>query len=162
MLSSSPTATNSLLLEVGKWNNELHNEIWVFDGGFWEKSTELWDSIRKASWEDVILDKSMKDQIIADVDDFFNSRDTYEDLKVPWKRGVIYYGPPGNGKTISIKAMMHALYQRKDAVPTLYVKSLSSFMGDEYSINEIFSLARRTAPCYCAYRVAMTTKKRSS
>lgn len=148
MLSPSPTATNQLLLEAGAWNNELHNEIWVFDGGFWEKSYDLWESIQKSSWDDVILDKSMKDQLIADVDDFFNSRDTYEKLKVPWKRGVIYYGPPGNGKTISIKAMMHALYQRKDPVPTLYVKSLSSFAGPEYSIDAIFQLARRQAPCY--------------
>lgn len=89
ILSPSPSATNQLLLEAGAWSNELHNEIWVFDGGFWEKSYELWESIEKASWEDVILDKDMKDQIIADVDDFFNSRETYEKLKVPWKRGVV-------------------------------------------------------------------------
>lgn len=151
ILSPSPTATNQLLLEAGIWNNELHSEIWVFDQGMWEKSFELWQSIQKSSWDDVILDKDMKDQIIADVDDFFSSRETYEKLKVPWKRGVIYYGPPGNGKTISIKAMMHALYQRKDPVPTLYVKSLSNFFGDEYAIDQIFRLARRTAPCYLVF-----------
>jgi hypothetical protein len=31
----------------------------------------------------------------------------------------------GNGKTISIKATMHTLYQRKDPIPTLYVKTLA-------------------------------------
>lgn len=46
---------------------------------------------------------------------------------------------------------MHALYERKDAVPTLYVKSLSSFAGPEYSIDQIFTLARRTAPCYLVF-----------
>lgn len=151
ILSSSPNATNQLLLEAGQWSNELHNEIWVFDSGYWQKSADLFESIQKASWKDVILEKSMKEQIIADVDDFFGSKDTYEKLKVPWKRGVIYYGPPGNGKTISIKAMMHALYERKDAVPTLYVKSLTSFFGPEDSINQIFALARRTAPCYLVF-----------
>lgn len=89
ILSPSPTATNQLLLEAGKWNSELHNEIWVFDGGYWDKSSDLWESIHKASWSDVILEKSMKDKIIGDVDDFFNSRETYENLKVPWKRGVV-------------------------------------------------------------------------
>ena len=31
----------------------------------------------------------------------------------------------GNGKTISIKAMMHSLYHLKDPVPTLYVRTLT-------------------------------------
>ncbi|RTE69722.1 hypothetical protein BHE90_015894 [Fusarium euwallaceae] len=32
----------------------------------------------------------------------FESRQTYARLGVPWKRGIIYHGPPGDGKTISI------------------------------------------------------------
>ena len=75
----------------------------------------------------VILDEDQKKAMINDVKTFFNSRDSYEKLRVPWKRGVIYHGPPGNGKTISIKAMMHMLYARKEAIPTLYVRSLGRF-----------------------------------
>lgn len=60
--------------------------------------------------------------------------------------------PPGNGKTISIKATMHTLYARKKGpVPTLYVKSLQSFGGPEYSINAIFNKARKEAPCYLVF-----------
>ena len=177
ILSASIEATNRLLLEVGQWTSQLHEEVWMFDGGFWQKSAELYDSVQKSNWEDVILDKSMKDALRSDAEGFFDSRDTYERLKVPWKRGIIYYGPPGNGKTISIKAMMHSLYSRKEPIPTLYVRSLSSFAGPEYSINQIFSLARlvtfaficfmttswscpragvltytrRTAPCYLVF-----------
>ncbi|KAK5123429.1 hypothetical protein LTR85_002861 [Meristemomyces frigidus] len=151
VLSASVEATNKLLFEAGAWTSELHNEIWVFDGGFWQKDAALYASVQKSHWEDVILDEDMKKGIIADVETFFSSQDTYEKLRVPWKRGVIYYGPPGNGKTISIKAMMNQLYKRDPVVPTLYVKSLSSFGGPEYSINQIFSLARRTAPCYLIF-----------
>lgn len=125
ILSSSAEATSRLLLEAGRWSNELHEEVWVFDQGYWQKSRELYESIRSAEWENVILDEAMKKSLIRDVDSFFDGRATYQKLKVPWKRGVIYYGPPGNGKTISIKAMMHQLYKRKDPVPTLYVKTLS-------------------------------------
>jgi len=46
---------------------------------------------------------------------------------------------------------MHALYERKAPIPTLYVRSLSSFAGPEYSIDRIFNLARRTAPCYLVF-----------
>jgi hypothetical protein len=33
----------------------------------------------------------------------------HEKLGVLWKRGMIFCGPPGNGKRISIKATMHML-----------------------------------------------------
>ena len=119
LLSPSVEATESLVLKAGQWSSVLHNEIYVFDQGFWQKSSELYDSVMKASWDDVILKEDKKKAIISDAVTFFDSQDTYERLKVPWKRGIIYYGPPGNGKTISIKAMMHMLYLRNPEVPTL-------------------------------------------
>ena len=59
----------------------------VFDGGYWQKDAALYASVQQAHWEDVILDEGMKKAIIADVETFYDSRDTYEKLKVPWKRG---------------------------------------------------------------------------
>ncbi len=126
ILTTDAAKADALILAAGQWSNELHEEVWVWDGGMWQKSAELYRSIRKASWDAVILDEGMKSAIIADHQAFFNSRGTYDRLSVPWKRGLIYYGPPGNGKTISIKAMMHTLYDRKEPVPALYVRSFSS------------------------------------
>ncbi|XP_014550889.1 hypothetical protein COCVIDRAFT_42685 [Bipolaris victoriae FI3] len=157
ILSNAEHKVDELIKDATTWGSELRNEVWVFDGGYWEKSAELYNSVQKSSWDNVILDEDMKKALIADVENFFDGRQTYQDLKVPWKRGVIYYGPPGNGKTISIKAMMHSLYQRgKDgdsrmAVPTLYVRSLSSFAGPEYSLQAIFAKARQEAPCYLVF-----------
>jgi len=151
VLSSSVDATNQLLIDAGRWTSALHKEVFVFDRGFWQKSAELYESVMSADWSSVILPKEQKQAIIADVDNFFNNRDTYQSLKVPWKRGVIYYGPPGNGKTISIKAMMHALYERKDPIPTLYVRTLASYEGPEGALSRIFSQARRYAPCYLIF-----------
>lgn len=157
ILTRDTHKVDELIKEATLWGQELQNEVWVFDGGYWQKSRELWESVQKSRWEDVILEESMKKQIIGDVENFFDSQETYKNLKVPWKRGVIYYGPPGNGKTISIKAMMHSLYQRgvngnkKLSVPTLYVRSLSSFAGPEYSLQAIFLKARQVAPCYLVF-----------
>ena len=95
VLSSSVDATNTLLVQAGVWTNELHDEIWVFDQGYWQKSSELYESIKKASWDDVILNSKQKNAMINDVDNFYNSQDTYKRLNIPWKRGVIYHGPPG-------------------------------------------------------------------
>lgn len=126
LLTSDPHKADALIIAAGAWTNELHDEVWVWDGGFWQKSAELYQSIQKASWDSVILDEGMKQAIIRDHLSFFDSRDTYDEFKVPWKRGLIYYGPPGNGKTISIKAMMHTLYSRKKPIPSLYVRNFSS------------------------------------
>lgn len=126
ILTTDTAKADGLLIAAGQWNNELHGEVLVWDGGYWNKSAELFQSIQKASWDAVILDGGMKKAIIADHQSFFDSRDTYNQLKVPWKRGIIYHGPPGNGKTISIKAMMHTLYDRAEAVPTLYVRNFVS------------------------------------
>lgn len=69
------------------------------------------------------------------VENFFDGRDTYENLKVPWKRGIIYYGPPGNGKTISIKAMMHSLYQRGKVRMAVPILACMSFGNGEPPLN---------------------------
>jgi transitional endoplasmic reticulum ATPase len=116
---------NELILAAGHFTTTLHDEIWVFDRGFWHKDRSLWQSIQKSFWENVILDEAMKKQLVDVVMRFLDSRSQYKKLGVPWKRGMIFYGPPGNGKTISIKATMHMLYDRKLPVPTLFVKTLA-------------------------------------
>ena len=126
ILATDRAKADALLLEAGKWATDLHGEVFVFDQGYWQKSAELYQSVLNASWDAVIMKEEMKKAIIDDHRSFFDSRDTYGRLQVPWKRGIIYHGPPGNGKTISIKAMMNTLYQRADPIPTLYVRSLSS------------------------------------
>lgn len=157
ILTGNAHKVDELIRDATLWGQELHNEVWVFDQGWWQKSAQLYASVQKASWDDVILDEDMKKALQVDVESFFDSRETYQKLKVPWKRGIIYYGPPGNGKTISIKAMMHSLYQRgahgdsRMSVPTLYVRTLSSFAGPEYSLGQIFSKARQEAPCYLVF-----------
>ena len=151
VLGSTPIENDQLMLAACRWQNSIHNSVLVFDGGFWEYSSELWQSIQKSNWEDVILDAEMKKSITGELDKFFDSKDRYKKLRVPWKRGIIFYGPPGNGKTISIKAMMHSLYDRDDPVPTLYVRSLASYGGPEYAISQIFDKARQMTPCLLVF-----------
>jgi transitional endoplasmic reticulum ATPase len=89
---------DALILAAGSWGSELHDEILVFDQGEWMRSAELWQSVNKATWDAVILDENMKKALIDDHLSFFASKQTYLDLQVPWKRGIIYHGPPGNGE----------------------------------------------------------------
>lgn len=148
VLTKDKQAALELVQAAGTWSNELHGQVWEYDQGYWSKSKELYNSFIHASWDSVILDEKRKEEIINDHLSFFRSRETYRNLQVPWKRGILYYGPPGNGKSISIKAMMHTLYTLPDPVPTLYVRSLASYAGPEFSVKQIFKKARAMAPCY--------------
>ena len=67
---------NELIKDATKWGSELHNEVWVFDGGYWQKSAELYNSVQKSSWESVILDEDMKKALISDVENFFDGQQT--------------------------------------------------------------------------------------
>lgn len=64
----------------------------MFDQGFWQKSSDLWDNIQKANWEDVILGEDRKRAIINDVIGFFDSREKYEEFEIPWKASLLAYG----------------------------------------------------------------------
>jgi len=136
------TDVEDIVLQACAYTMELHQEILVFNNGVWSKDHVLWKSVQKADWKDVILDTTMKHRLRSDVENFFNSRDIYKHLGVPWKRGIIFHGPPGNGKTISIKALMKSI-----SYPSLYVKSFKSYMGDEYGMASAFDKARAFAPC---------------
>lgn len=41
------------------------------------------------------------------------------------QRGLIFHGSPGNGKTMTVKAIMKSLMMREDPVPILYVKTFA-------------------------------------
>ncbi|KAF4555348.1 ATPase-like protein 6 [Elsinoe fawcettii] len=134
--------TDELIKAVGTWQSSDRDIVWVFDN-YWRQDKSLWEQVAKAKWENVILDENMKKDLTSVSNKFFDNEDVYKDLGVPWKRGIIFHGPAGNGKTISIKALMHTLHDRKTPVQSLYVKSAQN----TYAIGQIFAFARRCTPC---------------
>jgi transitional endoplasmic reticulum ATPase len=139
---------DTLLMAVGKWSADLHSEIYVFDNSAWRKDRKLYLSVMGTKWSDVILSPSLKDGIINDITTFFDSEEMYTSLNIPWKRGIILHGTPGNGKTLSIKALINTLQTSERKIPSLYVKNLDNCnYGPKKSIREIFTRARTMAPC---------------
>ena len=127
---------------VCEWGCEVHGEILVYHGGGFDKDMELFDSIKTSTFDNLVLRDSLKEEIQDDFTQFFDSREIYERYGIPWKRGAIFIGPPGNGKTHTLKALINQLGK-----PCLYVRSFKSESGTEQdNMAEVFERARM-APC---------------
>jgi ATPase family associated with various cellular activities (AAA) len=128
---------------VCEWSCEVRGEILVYQDGFFQKSTRLFRSIKNATFDNLILPESLKQEIKNDFEQFFEARDLYDRYGIPWRRGAIFIGPPGNGKTHTVKALINRLEK-----PCLYVRSFKSEYGTEQeNMAEVFKRARMTNPC---------------
>jgi hypothetical protein len=61
---------------------------------------------KETSWEDLFLPQDIKTELKELVENFLASKDFYLENKIPWKRGVLLYGQPGNGKTSIIRTII--------------------------------------------------------
>lgn len=131
------------LRAVCEFSCEVHGEILVFHDGYFQKDKELFDSIKSATFDNLILPDSLKNQVQNDFRQFFDSREIYERYGIPWKRGALFIGPPGNGKTHALKALINQL-----AKPCLYIRSFKSDSDTEQeNMSEVFKRARMASPC---------------
>jgi AAA+ superfamily predicted ATPase len=126
--------------EVCEWACEVRGEILLYHDGYFEKNKELFDSIKTSTFDNLVLRDSLKQEIQNDFTQFFDSREVYERYGIPWKRGAVFIGPPGNGKTHTLKALINQLGR-----PCLYVRSFKSECGTEQeNMAEVFKRARMT------------------
>jgi hypothetical protein len=143
IIAESEATAKEFLTAVCDWGSQVRGEILVFDRGYWHKNEDLFNAIRTASFDNLVLPMELIGELRTDVSRFFASRELYEQYRIPWKRGILLTGPPGNGKTHTIKALIN-----ETKLPCLYVKSLKGCWGSDHErIRQIFGQARKTAPC---------------
>jgi hypothetical protein len=73
---------------VCEWSCEVRGEILVYRDAEFRKDKKLFESIRNATFDNLILPDLLKQQIQSDFQQFFDSREVYERYKIPWKRGA--------------------------------------------------------------------------
>ncbi len=118
-------------------------EILVHSNGVFATDEKLYEQIRLSRLDDLTLSVEMRNEIEENILNFFTSEDVYNRYKVPWKRGVLLTGPPGNGKTQTIKAVI-----AQTKLPCIYVRNFQSQRQTaSVGISKVFKRARELAPC---------------
>ncbi|PWN87231.1 P-loop containing nucleoside triphosphate hydrolase protein [Acaromyces ingoldii] len=138
-------AGRKLLADAYAWQGTLKDEMWVYHGagGGWRKDKSFYKAVKNANPDDIVLPEATMQNLVRDTNKFFQSASLYKSLGVTWKRGVLLLGPPGNGKTGVIKALLKMC----ERFPALYVQSAKTQRGAEWGMQTIFAKARKEAPC---------------
>lgn len=94
--------------------------IYLWSDSYWSKI----DSRRPRPINTVMLRDGMAEDIIHDIQRFGESFNQYQNRGVPWRRGYLFCGPPGTGKSSTVFALASHF-----KVP-VYAINLASIRGD--------------------------------
>jgi hypothetical protein len=90
-------------------------------------AAQAWSCVQSKkprSFDSVILDKSLAQRVVDDAQMFMGSKQWYDDMGIPYRRGYLLHGPPGCGKTSFCLALAGVL-QLDVCLLSLSEKSLS-------------------------------------
>jgi ATP-dependent 26S proteasome regulatory subunit len=91
-------------------------------------------------WDELVLDPEIQTLVRRDFESFFAREEWFRKHRLPFKRGYLFYGPPGNGKTSVIRAMA----SRPGLA--LFSVNFNNKEIDDSAVATMFEEARNSAP----------------
>lgn len=134
-LGSSPAAIHSLIEEVQLWANQSNDsfEVYLYQG-YWRKVSRK----AKRALDSIVLPKTQKQRIISDVQGFIDSKKWYLDRGIPYRRGLLFWGQPGTGKT-SLAMGIAGMFDLR-----IYAINLGSVKDDQDLVNAITQIPEKS------------------
>ena len=88
------------------------------------------DSKPRRSLDSVVLDAGVAKLLHDDIHEFFTRREWYAQMGIPWRRGYLFFGPPGTGKTSVAFALAGELRLKLCALSLTNPKLTDNVMAD--------------------------------
>jgi len=99
---------------------------------------------RGLDWDSLVLDPGFRDDLRTQVDAFFAQREAYVRMRVSHRRGMLFTGPPGNGKTSALRVIASV---RDEPFILHKVKNHT----DQGELDDAFNRAMRDAPAILVF-----------
>jgi hypothetical protein len=96
--------------------------------------------IVSCAWNDLVLDQRVISLLRDDFESFFEREAWFRDNRLPFRRGYLLHGPPGNGKSTAIRAMMTSRGL------TAHTLRLFDSGTDDSSLDALFNQALKERP----------------
>jgi AAA+ superfamily predicted ATPase len=118
----------------------IKNYVTVYTDTEHGVETEIENLTNLVRREDVFLEESLKKEIYRSIDQFFlESGEFFKTYDIPYKRGVLLYGKPGNGKTTLVKSIASSIN-----APVAYWQ-ITEFTSS-HTIKEVFTSVLKLTP----------------
>ncbi|MCL2658961.1 MAG: AAA family ATPase [Acidobacteriaceae bacterium] len=91
-------------------------------------------------WDELVLAPEVQRLVRRDFESFFAREEWFRRHRLPYKRGYLFFGPPGNGKTSVIRAMAN------HPGLSLFSINFNNELVDDSDVALMFAKARNSAP----------------